>query len=337
MNLSLTEFKRQITEKLLALIWRQWTALGVAGHAEGVQERIIDPEALLLATCHFGRLEPRLFDEMLDWLQKNGWSINTQRLATLLRHFHGDGARVLAAVAGHLDHGVTSPKWTRLARKLPRNPQTEPLFFLLDGRPLPLVGEPDPHFASFGFARGPLRLRGYSQDFRPFDRANLVLQLRALVGVNVRAEIIAYLLTHESGHPSEIARETFYHKRSIQQALGEMQSSGTVELQTSGREKRCWLHAAAWESLLNRRGALPTWMCWPPWFSAMEMIVTRLQDERLLAASPLIQSSELRQLMLQVRPMMERAGFAQAWSDDRQYLGDTYLPVFMENVANLLG
>jgi hypothetical protein len=46
---------------------------------------MIDPEALLLATCTFGRYEPRLFDEVLDWMRTNGWVMNTQRLGTVLR------------------------------------------------------------------------------------------------------------------------------------------------------------------------------------------------------------------------------------------------------------
>lgn len=51
----------------------------------------------------------------------------------------------------------------------------------------------------------------YFYDVRALERGNLLLQLRALYGVNVRAEIIAYLLTHEAAHPAEIARASYYH------------------------------------------------------------------------------------------------------------------------------
>jgi len=60
MNLLLREFRESFLDKLLDLLWRQWTALGVSGHAEGDTPWVIDPEALLLATCTFGRFEPRL-------------------------------------------------------------------------------------------------------------------------------------------------------------------------------------------------------------------------------------------------------------------------------------
>ena len=51
---------------------------------------------------------------------------------------------------------------------------------------------------------------------------------------------------------------------------------------------------------------------------------------------PLLQSSELRRLMSEIRPAMERARYDKALSDDREYLGEKYLPVFMSDVINLL-
>ena len=54
---------------------------------------VIDPEALLLLTCTMGRHEPRLFDEVLDWLRENGRFINVMRLKRILRteNFAGEG------------------------------------------------------------------------------------------------------------------------------------------------------------------------------------------------------------------------------------------------------
>ena len=74
MNPLLPEFKNQFLGQVLDRLWGQWTTLGVAGHAGEPTPWIIDPEALLLATCTFGRCEPRMFDEVLDWLQTNGWA-----------------------------------------------------------------------------------------------------------------------------------------------------------------------------------------------------------------------------------------------------------------------
>jgi len=336
MNMSLREFKEQFLNQALELLWRQWTVLGVSGHAEGEAPWMIDPEALLLATCTFGRWEPRLFDEVLDWLRANGWVMNTQRLGTVLREEAWGGGPVLAAVAGWRNTGSDALKWRRLAQPLPSSAEAEGLFRFKDGRTMPVMGEPEPHFAGHGFRRNALRLRGLSRPFQPLERGNLLVQLRALCGVNVRAEIIAYLLTHETGHPAEMARALYFHKRTIQDALGEMNASGVVELRPLGREKHYWLHGEAWRALLQRTGTMPQWVGWPPFWSGLEQIWLKLSDPQLEALEPVMLSSVLRQIMVRVRPVIDRAGTGKPLADDRQYLGEKYLPVFMADVMSLL-
>jgi len=336
MNPLLREFRDQFLEKVLELLWRQWTAMGVSGHAEGSIQWMIDPEALLLATCTFGRYEPRLFDEALDCLQANGWVLNTQRVGTLLLRETWTGASVLAAVAGFLSRGTDALKWRRLAQHLPRSAKPEELFYFKDGRPLPLVGKSDPHFAAYGFRCDPLRLRGNARPFQPLQRANLLVQLRALLGVNARAEIVAYLLTHEAGHPTEIARAAYYHKRSIQNALVEMSKSGVVQARSVGREKHYWLRAGEWRLLLQRPDNLPQWVSCPPLLSALEQIWVSLHDPRVEALEPPMLSSVLRQLMMKVRPGIERAGFGRCLRDDQHHPGEWYLPVFRSDVIRML-
>ncbi len=339
MNPSLSDFKRQYCEHLLNFVWRQWSALGVAGNISGGDSWIIDPEALLLLTCTLGRHDARVFDEVLDWLQINGRRLNIQRLKRILTKEGFAGGRVLAALAGWLAKGTEVTKWKQLAEPPEPTADLEPLFSLGDGRPSPAIGAPDPHFARYGFRRGPPRLRGYSQPFRPTERANLVLQLRALIGVNSRCETLLYLLTHESAHPSEISREAYYFERAVQTTLVDMSQSGIVHLRVdlSKREKRYWIKPDPWWALLNRIEPYPRWVTWPPLFRALERIWLKLEEPGLLSLDPPMQSSVLRQLMVEVRPAIERAGFAAALSDDRQHLAEAYLPVFLSDIAKLLG
>src|SRR5450759_709981 len=105
MNQSLRIFKDEFQSLLLNFLWRQWSALGVAGQASGEDVWIIDPEALLLLTCTMGRHEPRLFDEVLDWLGENGRFINIMRLKRILSTEKFAGERTLAAVAACLMPG----------------------------------------------------------------------------------------------------------------------------------------------------------------------------------------------------------------------------------------
>ena len=337
MTPSLKTFKEEFQNILLNFLWRQWSALGVAGQAGGEDVWIIDPEALLLFTCTLGRHEPRLFDEVLDWLQENGSFINILRLKRMLRTEPFAGGRAVAAVAGCLSKGAGAAKWKLLADTVEARAGMEPFFLTPDGTPLPVPGEPESNFARCGFRRGPLRLRGHSQKFRPTPPTNLALQLRALFGINARCEIVLYLLTHEAAHPAQIAREAYYFGRAVQGTLVDMSKSGVVQLRSSGREKHYWLLQKHWAELLNRPENFPQWITWPPLFSALERIWLKLNEPRLEALDPLLQSSELRQLMVEVRPAFERARFDKNLSDDREYLGEKYLPVFLSDVITLLG
>lgn len=216
-------------------------------------------------------------------------------------------------------------------------PPSEPFFLERDGRPLPVSDELEPMFARHGFRRGPLRLRGHSQRFRPAQQTNLALQLRALLGINVRCEIVMYLLTHEAGHAAQIAREAYYFGRAVQNTLVDMSRSGVAQVRTERREKHYWLKPDAWARLLNRGDVFPKWITWPPLFSALERVWLKVNDPKMWELDPLLQSSELRHLMTEIRPAMERARYDKALSDDREYRGEKYLPVFMSDVLNLLG
>ena len=337
MKMSLTEFRKRFQELALAFLWRQWTALGVAGQVRTADPRIVDPEALLLFTCTLGRHDPRLFDEVIDWLQANGSFINILRLKRMMHTERFAGSRVVAAVAGLMSKGADVQKWKKLAESDQRKDPQEGLFFGKDGKPLPVIGDPEPHFIRYGLRRGPLRIRNHSHSFRPADQTNLLLQLRALFGINARSEIVAYLLTHDSAHPSQIARDAFYFVRAVQNTLVEMNRSGVVQLRSSGREKHYWLRPEPWARLLNRDGPFPRWTTWAPLFSALERIWLKLNDPKQARLDPLLQSSEVRQLMIEVRPSIARAGFDRFLSDDRAYPGKQYLPVFISDIAGLFG
>lgn len=115
-----------------------------------------------------------------------------------------------------------------------------------------------------------------------------------------------------------------------------MSRPGVVQLRNVGRQKHYWLRSEHWAALLDRSEPFPKWITWPPMFSALERIFLKLNDPELLSLDPLLQSSELRQLMIEVRPLIERAGFGRKLSDDRRHLGESYLPVFMSDVTALL-
>jgi len=123
----------------------------------------------------------------------------------------------------------------------------------------------------------------------------------------------------------------------VEGTLVDMSRSGVIQVRLTGREKHYWLKQDSWKQVLNRGDSTALkWINWPPLLSALEQIWLRLQDEKLLSLEPLLQAPELCQYMTKVRPFLERAGFDRELSDDRQYLGESYLPVFIDDVRKLL-
>jgi hypothetical protein len=216
MDPSLHSFRESLHLRLLDFLWRQWSALGVAGHARSDDPWMIDPEALLLFSTHIARHDSRLFDEILDWLHNSGSWIKLQRLGTLHKEEHLGDSAVLAAIAELLSMESTHHKWKHLTRRVekPVSPHTELLQRLFPS--VPVLKQPDPIFLKHGLERGAIELRGMSQSPRPDQPATFCFKLRALFGMQARAEVMAWLLSHEQGHPAEIARQTGYFRGAIQ-------------------------------------------------------------------------------------------------------------------------
>ncbi len=338
MEMLLNGFKSEFRERMLGLLWRQWTALGVAGQGGAPWRRTpIDPEALLLASCTLARHDARLFDAMLDWVGVNGRYLNVQRLRRMLKERRFAGDRVFAAVAATANISGQSAKWTLSARRV-INPtcQEQPLFFLLDGSPLPVVREPDPMFFAHGFLRDCYESRGVAQPFRPDGTADLLLRLRALLGVNARCEILAYLLMNGRGSPRAIARDACYYPATVIKALSEMGDSGYVASRVEGRYRYYALASEAWPALLcgDER---PAWVAWPSLLGALEQAWLFLQETEREGQSPLAQASALRRVRgPSILEGVTHSGLPVVFGDDRSQEGEALLPFFVNGMRRTL-
>lgn len=285
--------REQFQEHVLGFLWRQWSALGVAGQSQPVDRWMLDPEALLLATTSLGR-DPRLFDEVLDWLNTNGQFINLQRLQNLGQRF-GD-LTVLRAMAAHLARRSVHAKWKTLLREKPTVAGAQPLF-----PGVPVFGLPDELFARHGWQRGPVTLRQLSKPADPHRPTNFLMKLRALFGMQARAEVIAYLLAEESGHPGEMAVRLAYFPRTLQTTLNDLARSGHLQCRREGQEKRFWLRRDDWRFLLTWAAAsgesapeFPHWVDWSSVYVALESVARFLNRPDLERASSAVQAIELR-------------------------------------------
>ncbi len=301
METSLTNYRQRYRDLALEFLWRQWSAIGVAGHTSARDSRLIDPEALLLVTTTFGRHDPRLFDEVLDWLDTNGRLVNLQRLQNL-GEIIGDRS-VLDAIAARVGNRSVNSKWRSLSRE--EGGSTGPRRLFHD---LPVMGEPDETFARHGWLRGAVKLRQLSQSPDPNLPENFLFKLRALFGMQARAEIMAFLLAHESGHPGDMAGRIAYFPRTVQTTLNDMEHSGHMLSRRDGREKRFWLRRSEWRFLMTWCGpdtaqpVFPSWVDWAPLFASMEALWRFLEKPGLDVTPPAVQSIELRACVERLSP-----------------------------------
>jgi hypothetical protein len=336
MDTSFLEFRAYILDRLLDLLWRQWSALGVPGQTTIEERRVVDPESLLLFSLTVGRYDARLFDEILDWLVVNGAFMNVQRLRNLMKRFDFQSQAQLSAVSELLMKKSNDPlKWKRLAAPCsPRNP--EPLFFLKSGKTIPMPDEKAPEFSAYGLLRGPIKLRGHAQPFPTKGMPSLLLRLRALLGVNARCELLCLLAATEEINPSDVARQTGYSPRTVQNTLADMARSGVVQVRSGNRDKWYALNSGVLDLLLKPEGSPTPWVNWAPLFRALEILWIGINDPKRQNLDPLTLASELRRLAKEMRPLLADAGWGRQLEDDSSFRGIEYSSIFIRDIKGIL-
>src|ERR1700761_7383732 len=81
--MSISELRDEVQGALASFLWDEWGQMGVSANTKRHDTWATDPEALLLLTFEVGRGEPRLFDEVLDWMLVNERLLSVQRLRNL--------------------------------------------------------------------------------------------------------------------------------------------------------------------------------------------------------------------------------------------------------------
>lgn len=333
----LNEFNQNLNDLLLKFLWKQWIQLGVQASYQP-QERdgwIIDPEALWLLTATVGREDARLFDIAMEWLVENAAFINIPRLKSILRQYNFQSGHVLAAMAAAIQTQNKRLKW-----RFPEyeNSETKEGLFNRDlsENTEPETSRMDPVFLKHGFIRGPVQFRSLARRFNYTLPECALLRLRALVGLNARAEIYAYLCTHPNGHPSGIARETGYSQKNIQDTITDMSAAHIVfSTQRMGRKKMYFINKTDWRTLLHNPESPPQWITWPPLFRALELIWMRCREMEKTEQSPLFLSGQLRELADELVPLLEREENAIRLQPHALCSGTDYIPVFFENVLSI--
>ncbi len=324
--MSFQNFREAFLRAILDLLWRQWCILGVSGHSKGAKSDCIDPEALILATCQFGRFDQRLFDGMLEWLIKYEDLVSSQRLSTFIKNEFSESADVARALAAFLFSQENRHKWRRLAGDLRPNKEADPFFFYPSGLPVEIFGYQDPLFRSLGYSRGSIEKKGLIGSFRLNHPACLWLRLRAFMGVSSRTDVFVYLMTHQDGgHPSHIARVMGYTQRGIQQTLISMSASGWVLRSERPREVVYTLSESIRNAFISFGEGRPEWLTWAAFFHGLGVLWKTLNDRKLFEASANVQSAVLRDTMLQAAADLSRLGFSGYFIEVGNRKGEDYI------------
>lgn len=302
--MSTSALRRSLDGTLLDFAWSEWAQMGVLASAPRRSPWAEDPEALIVFTLEVARDDPRLFDELLDWLLHNEPLVSVRRL----RSFAADpeDRRLLDGVLTWVDAHRPRAR-LRGRRQLRQADDTAPLF-TDDGFP---IGEPDPSFLTAGLRRPPVGPSGKSQ--RPYLRApiNFAFRLRQMLGLGARAEVARLLLTTAAPSMStaDLAMGAGYARRNVLEAVGALHESGVVSAVRGSPGQRFSIERDAWAALLGLGGgALPEARAWPQLLGALVRVRRWLRHVEGEGLSEYMRASRARDLLEETAMPLSRAG-----------------------------
>jgi hypothetical protein len=297
--------RARLEDALLSFAWDEWAQLGVLAQPTRVSPWAQDPEALLVSTFEIARADPRLFDEVLDWLVTNEHLISMRRLRTLSRRPE--------------DRALTNAVLAWLARHRPNARFSNPDEQEPSGELTPFHGaagfpvrHPDEAFAQHGWLRAETTASGKSRPPDLRDPIAFGLRLRQLLGVGARAEVVRVLLTVDAPQstPAAIAASAGYAKRNVQEALSALEQSGVVHVAGGRQGHRYGIDRERWGTLLEVDGGFPAHVAWVQLLAALRRTLRWLRwtDEHEL--SDYLLASSARDLLEDVRDDFADAGIA---------------------------
>jgi hypothetical protein len=323
--MQISEIRDKVSKALLDFAWRQWAQIGVSATVEGADRWAVDPEALILFTIGIARRDPRLFDEMLDWMAFNHELLSTQRLRNLAGRFPLPSGLVAAVTAWTRQ---TSPVNLLVSDQTGLSQNREPVF---SPDVSAFVSQPDPVFAEHGFIRPPAARTGKSHEPNPALPVNLSFRLRHLFGPGGRSEAMRVLLTWPAGplDAARIADEAGFAKRNVSDVLTSLTASGVIKAAWAGNERHFTAYREKWAQLLDLAGpGMPSFVSWVHLLPAALQIILWLDEKAGTAESDYLIASQARSLINRLTRDLEAAGIDIPHQQPAH--GTAYLSVFAE-------
>lgn len=284
--------RQRLNDQLVALTWSEWAQMGLLATPHRRSPWAQDPEALIVFTLEVARAEPRLFDELLDWMLLNEPLLSVRRLR--------------AMCIDETDRTLTTATLTWLTRQRPRARLGNGAKTPAPAKLQPLfqseiqIDQPDEDFAAAGWLRPPLSPSRKSQHPNNDAPINLAFRLRQILGVGIRAEVVRVLLSTEAPwvNAQALARSTGYAKRNVHDALAGLNAAGVVSAFTVAAEQRYMADRSAWAGLLGTEpDKLPVHRDWPQLLTVLRQMLRWVKQPELATMSDYLRTSRAKDLL----------------------------------------
>lgn len=308
------QWRNGLAEAVDAIIWSQWAALGAYVAAEPCRKCVVDPEALLVATCAFGRRDARIFDEAMDWTIANHGLLKPWRLRRIARPFGPEAMRVLGAVlecAAEDTGRDLFPGVIEEARGVLDAVEVEELFRREKGAYGGGGGKgeaPDELFARWKLLRGRPRIRRHSGRPDRANPANLMLRLRDYYGAGARADVMTYLLAEGGGSSRGIAERVKYQQGRVYRVLEDLVGAGVAQKRGGRGSAFYWIDRERVASSLGLEGGIPAFFAWGDVFLAFDTVISDAERRDEVYAQEFLAAERMRDLAARVVPLLRRAG-----------------------------
>jgi hypothetical protein len=336
--MSLQHLTNTFEEAMLSFVWRQWGQMGVSAPVGRRDAWCQDPEALLLFSLEVARREPRIFDEVLDWLGAYGSELMRQRLQNLLRDDpHANLPLVSAAMESAKLPGLIPAKG-----KVQPPPHAD-WGAVFEGPHVRLaeVLLLDPVFLAHDLRRPPFHRSSKSSPPSLSERVNFGFRLRAAFGPTTRAEVIRCLLLRpgrEHG-TAEIAALTSLSRVGVHQALDAFARAGLCETAQKGRKDLIWwVEASRWREWLGVEPAeMPQWVDWVSVYRGLAVLWRWFHHTGRESETDYIRASRARDAMLAAAPLLTNKGLAWKPTPPERFRGVDYWDAFERDLFKLMG
>lgn len=293
------------------IIYSQWATLGANVAVAPCERSVVDPEALVVATCAFGRYDARIFDEAMDWTLGNHGLLKPWRLKKIARSFGGNVQRTLGAVLSYLEERENKglfPGVQSEARAALDKTEVEPLFWKEASLYRTGSRKREPVFAEWKLLRAEPRIRMHSKAPDMRNPGNLMTRLRKYYGTGAKADVITYLLTGKGGSSKEIAHKVEYNQKSVYEVLEDLVAARMAQKRGGRGNAYYWVDAQAIARSIGLKGKRPVFFVWGDLFQALDLVAEDLRTHKREYASRFFAAERSRKLAVEIAPIISKSG-----------------------------